>query len=156
MSTWQVEVARPEHIPYLAAGMRAADRREVWSSDRWLPEEALKKSLMLSTRAWTCFVDGLPACMWGVAHKGSIFSETGVPWLLGTDAIYGISRTFVRHSRDYIAKMHVVYPYLENYVHADNRLSIRWLAWCGFVIERETPRCMNGEDFYYFWRKQHV
>jgi hypothetical protein len=38
---------------------------------------------------------------------------------------------------------------------AENRLSVRWLKWCGFTLE-ETPVKINGEDFYLFRREAYV
>lgn len=152
MKIWRIEAAEPAHITAIAAGMREADIREVWASDRWRPKEALEKSLLYSAQAWTCLIEDAPAFMWGVSRKGSVFSETGVPWLLGTDAIYRVSREFLKQSRSYIEKMHEHCPYLENHVHAGNKLSIRWLKWCGFTIE-SVPVFINQEAFFRFWRK---
>jgi RimJ/RimL family protein N-acetyltransferase len=48
------------------------------------------------------------------------------------------------------------FPRLENYVHAKNKLSIRWLKWCGFTLDMEVPELINDEEFYLFWRNGHV
>ena len=143
--------ADSDHIPYLAKYLRLGDRREVWASSRSTPHEALAVSLGNSARAWTCLVNRWPVCMWGVARKGSILSDPGIPWLLGTDAIYTVERPFIRRSREYVAAMHRAgFARRENYVHAEHVASLRWLAWCGFTIgERVT---FNGEEFRHFWR----
>lgn len=151
MRIWRIETAEPGHIPVIAAHMREADIREVFASDRWVPDEALEKSLRCSAQAWTCLLDGVPAFMWGVGRRGSILSETGVPWLLGTDGIHRVNREFLKQSRAYVERMHEYFPYLENRVHAENRLSIRWLEWCGFTID-DVPTSINGEAFFRFWR----
>jgi hypothetical protein len=135
--------------------MREADRREVWASHRHTPEEALRESLSLSELAWTCLVEGVPAFMWGVGRKGSLISRTGAPWLLGTEAIRRVSREFLRQCPLYVARMQERFPVLENFVHAENRLSIRWLKWCGFTLG-EKPLRINGEDFYLFRRERYV
>lgn len=137
--------------------MREADRREAWASHRHAPEEALRESLSLSELAWTCLVEGLPAFMWGAGRKGSLISWTGAPWLLGTDSFFRedreLHREFLRRCPDYVARMQDRFPVLENFVHAENRLSIRWLKWCGFRLE-EKPTPINGEDFYLFRRER--
>jgi hypothetical protein len=51
--------------------------------------------------------------------------------------------------------MQSLFPRLENHVHADNVLSVRWLQWCGFSID-DTPEAYNGENFYLFWRNADV
>ena len=135
MSIWRIEPATPEHIPAIAADMREADRREVWASHRHTPEEALEYSLERSELAWACLVEGVPAFMWGAVRQGSLISLTGTPWLLGTPAILKVSREFLRQCPVYVARMQERFPRLENFVHAENRLSVRWLKWCGFTLE---------------------
>jgi RimJ/RimL family protein N-acetyltransferase len=93
--------------------------------------------------------------MWGAARQGSLLSWTGNPWLLGTDALRRVSREFLRQCPDYVTRMQERFPRLENFVHAENRLSLRWLKWCGFTLE-ETPVKIHGEDFYLFRRERHV
>ncbi|MDL2267174.1 hypothetical protein LJC46_04205 [Desulfovibrio sp. OttesenSCG-928-G15] len=152
MRIWEIVPAAAEHIPAIAANMREADRREVWASDRWTPEEALWKSLEASSLAWACIVYDVPSFMWGVSRKGSILSDTGVPWLLGTGAIYDVGREFLRQSRSYVDRMQAGYSRLENIVHAENALSLRWLRWCGFTVEKDSIE-RNGEKFFPFWRE---
>lgn len=152
MKIWKIVPAAPEHIPAIAADMREADRREVRASHRHTPAEALERSLERSELAWTGLIEGVPSVMWGVGRAGSMMTLSGVPWMLGTDAIHSVSRDFLRQSRVYVEIMQERFPRLENYVHAKNRLSIRWLKWCGFTVEADVPEVINGEDFYLFWR----
>jgi RimJ/RimL family protein N-acetyltransferase len=160
MRIWEVIPALPEHIPAIAADMREADRREVWASHRHSPEEALRYSLSRSELAWTCLISGVPAFMWGVARLGSLLSEKGSPWLLGTDLFFKaqkqLHREFLRQCPDYVNRMQERFARLENHVHAKNRLSIRWLKWCGFTLDMDVPEVINNEDFYLFWRDGHV
>lgn len=90
--------------------------------------------------------------MWGAARRGSILSGTGVPWVLAMDTLLGVKRDFLRQSRIYVAPMQEKFPLLENFVHADNALAIRWLRWCGFTVAGE-PEVINGERFFRFWRE---
>ena len=153
MTLWRVDTAVLAHIPAIAARMREADVREVWASDRWLPGEALEKSLLASVQAWTCLFEGRPAFMWGVCSSAA--PDTGIPWLLATDDIYTVSREFLKQSRAYVERMQAHFPYLENRVHAGNSFSMRWLKWCGFTVN-DTPEMINGESFYSFWRERNA
>ncbi|MDE5879034.1 MAG: hypothetical protein K2G99_03265 [Desulfovibrio sp.] len=155
MSAWCIVPAEAAHIAPIAGHMRAADRREVKASHGHAPAEALAASLECSDMAWTCLVDGAPAFMWGAGRRGSLLTRTGSPWLLATPAIYKVARAFLRRSRPYVERMQARFPRLENYVHANNRLSVRWLAWCGFTVEA-APTIINGEPFHFFWREAHV
>ena len=160
MTIWSVLPALPEHIPAIAADMREADRREVWASHRHTPEEALTYALKRSELAWTCTISGTPAFMWGVARQGSMISVTGAPWLLGTNLFFEaqrkLHREFLRQCPDYVNRMMERFPHLENFVHAENRLSQRWLKWCGFTLDTDVPELINDEDFFRFWRDRHV
>jgi hypothetical protein len=154
MKPWRIEQATPEHIPAVAAHMREADRREVWAYSRHKPEEALRVSLSRSLFARTVIVDGLPVLMYGVGVP-ALLGSTGSPWLLATDAVYEVLFSFLKYSRVVVRHMQSLFPRLENYVHADNALSVRWLRWCGFSID-DTPELFNGEPFYLFWRNSDV
>lgn len=155
MSVWRIIPADAAHIAPIAADMREADRREVWASHRHEPEQALAASLERSDLAWTCLVDDVPAFMWGAARQGSLISRTGAPWLLGTEGLYAVRREFLKQSRFYVGMMQSRFSRLENYVHAKNALSMRWLKWCGFTVENGAT-LINGEPFYLFWRNAHV
>ena len=181
---YRVVPACCEHIPALAARMRAADRREVMASHGLGPLEALRGSLERSTMAWTLLIDDVPAGMAGVCPAGEtpgpagetpgltgetpgLTGETpgpagetpgltGRPWLLATPDMERVPAVFLaRLSRLYAADMLRRFSRLENRVHAGNRLSIRWLRWCGFTIA-DVPERINGEDFFPFWRDAHV
>lgn len=150
---YQVLPAAPEHILHLAANMRPADRREVWASHRHTPYEALALSLDRSERAWTALIDGQPALMWGVAREKGWKRDQGIPWLLATGELERQgAREFIRLSRDYVRLLQKGFRRLENYVHAENEISIRWLSWCGFTVEVEAVE-VNKHLFYLFWRE---
>ena len=151
MKRWRIETAAWEHVAPIAANMREEDRREVWASDRHTPLESLTLSFNRAELAWSCFVDDAPAFMWGVCVPGGMMSFTGVPWLLGTNAIHEVAIEFLKQSVPFVDLMQSRFPRLANCVHAQNRLSIRWLKWCGFTVEK-TQVERNGEMFFPFWR----
>ena len=150
--TYEIVPAQISHLLPLAANMREADRREVWASHRLTPYEALSTSLKTSERAWVALVEGQPIIIWGVARDGSIYSSQGVPWMLATNELeqkYWLS--FLKESRHQVLNMMDGFERLENFVHGGNKLSIKWLKWCGFHMS-QAPIDFNGEDFYQFWR----
>ncbi|MBE6441468.1 MAG: hypothetical protein E7022_03930 [Desulfovibrio desulfuricans] len=153
---WRIEDARPEHIAAIAAAMRPADMREVWASHRHTPAQALTFSLQRSELAWTCIIDDMPAFMWGAARNGSLITYRGAPWLLGTSAISErrVILEFLRQCPAYVERMQARFPRLENYVHARNRLSVRWLRWLGFTVETAAPVVLHDEPFFVFWRER--
>ncbi|UQZ90837.1 hypothetical protein C4J81_17130 [Deltaproteobacteria bacterium Smac51] len=148
---WEIVAARPEHIDHIAEHMRDDDIREVWALNSQTPHEAMKVSLESSVRAWTTLIEGRPAFMWGVSPAADILTFTGIPWLLATDDIIRVAPEFIRQSRDFVDRMQEGFTRLENHVHAGNSLSLRWLKWCGFTIDK-TPVAFNYEPFFKFWR----
>lgn len=151
---WQIVNALPGHIPHIAANMRQADQKEVMASHGHSPELALQSSLNHSVLAWTCLVRNKPAFMWGVCPLRAVLGLEGSPWLLGTDDVLEVRRDFLKFSPRYISKMQSVFPKLWNYVHADNKISQRWLKWCGFKMANAAETYgINNELFYRFWRE---
>lgn len=150
----EVRRAVAEDIPALALAMRMADIREVQSSHGHTPEQAFSASLAASTAAWTGLVDGVPVCMFGVGPI-AILAGRGAPWMLGTEALDGMPRKFVRRvfmpaCREAVKAMLSVYPYLENFVDDRNATSKRWLARLGFKLDADPVTLPNGVKFRHF------
>lgn len=141
-------VAQEGHIPAIAAGMREADRLEVWLSHHMAPERAAWDSFRHSTRVWTVldFQDASPIAMFGVV-EGPLLSSWGTIWMLGTQGIEQWSVAFAKHSRHYVNEMLQVRNPLANYVHAENNLAIAWLEWLGAEFEEPKPYGPEGAPF---------
>ncbi|KAF0146655.1 MAG: hypothetical protein FD153_2 [Rhodospirillaceae bacterium] len=138
--------ATPDHIALLAPRMRPADRDEVWASGHMTPEEALRRSLRLSTHAWTLFIEDEPLAMWGVAPL-NLLAGVGAPWLLSTDAVDRYPRAFLRHCRSRFSDLFRVYPILRSYVDDRHTVAKRWLAWLGFTLGEPEPWGADGLPF---------
>jgi hypothetical protein len=151
MSQPAVKVRRPtpEDIEILAANLRDQDLAECQAAGHTDMLEVIANGVAMSTMCWAAFVDGRLACIFGVAPYGSMLSERGVPWLLGTREIKTHRRVFMRLSRPYIAEMLSAYPYLFNAVHARNTVAMRWLKHMGFKLHAAV-QVESGEMFHPF------
>lgn len=139
------------HIDYVADNLRSADRDELIAAGYDSFREIMARSVELSSYAATAEVDGVPIAIFGLVVSNPL-SGRGVPWLLGTDGIMGNSRSFLDKSVQGIEQMKAICPYMENHVHAKNKVSIKWLKWLGFTIgEKFTME--SGEDFYKFYMR---
>lgn len=70
----------------------------------------------------------------------------GVPWMLAKDG-FKITKSWLRHCRDVIfPEMNDTFPVLMNYVHKENKESIRWLKWLGFSFYDVDVTFPDGED----------
>lgn len=116
-------------------------------------DSALQESFKRSDMCYVQCLDMRPIVCAGVAPVG-LLSDTGRPWMLGTDDIRLISRQVVRRSREIVLRFLDRFDYLENYVHVDNETSKAWLKWCGFTIEKPEVYGIHGELFHRFWMRR--
>ena len=133
---------------YLAPRLREADRIEIDAFSDATPDSALLRGLSGDT-CLTGTVDDRPVCMFGFGRT-SLISPIGIPWLLGTDEVRSIPKTFLIKSREIVNRARQRYALLENWVDSENAISIRWLRWLGFSIETANPIERKGRSFYRF------
>jgi len=145
-----IEPATLAHADYIAAHMRKSDVMEVGASHAHSPREAARASVMVSRFAFAGMADGVPVYLFGL-RDGTAFNRTGYVWGLGTDELLKYSKDFWPASRNFIAFCRGQSDRLENYVHAENLISIRWLEKLGFKFEEPAPWGVRGELFMRFW-----
>lgn len=80
--------------------------------------------------------------------KCPVTPEMGVIWMLASPKIYNHRREIIKLSKPTIAKLSEGYKAVYNMIHKDNKLSIRWLEWCGFIVDKTRIYVKGGEDFY--------
>lgn len=130
----------------LVLPLRRADREEVHALTGRNPREVLVESVRDSAQARAGFADGDLVCLFGVVPV-SLAGVTGVPWLLGSDAVCNYSRQFLRRNKAYVADMLQEFPVLRNVVDVRNTVSIRWLRWLGFTFKETVPMGPRGLPF---------
>ena len=130
----------------LALVLRQADREEVEALTGRDPREALVESVERSAAAWAALANGELVCLFGVVPM-SLVGVTGIPWLLGSDAVTRYGRPFLRRNRAYLREMLREFPVLRNVVDARNTVSIRWLGWLGFTLGTPEPMGVCGLPF---------
>jgi hypothetical protein len=125
-----VRTAEIDDVCCLKDTLRESDREEIKASHGHNPEEALLHSLKVSSHAFTVTFKGRPVAMFGVAPTEGD-KTLGCIWLLASDEIHKIKKTFLKMSGVFIKQMLDLYPVLFNYVDIRNTKSIDWLKWCG-------------------------
>lgn len=146
MSVVRYERPTEALVEHIAANMREADVKEVWASGDHTPLSALQFSIDESEYSTVAIIDDIPVAVFGLAVSG-ILTTYGVPWMLGTDDVVLKRRAFLPNSKRVIEQMLAIAPYLYNYAHADNKVSIRWLKWLGFKFDDAAPYGPHGEPF---------
>jgi hypothetical protein len=127
--------ATPAHAAALAPRLRPADELECRALGM-APYEALRTSIARGLWAEAYLVDGEVAAIVGLGLS-SFLGGHGVPWLLTSAIVECHRKTFLRCSRDTLARMMAEVPLLVNWVHAENVQAIRWLRWLGFDVAAE-------------------
>ncbi len=128
----EVVPAKPQHIATIARRMRAIDVTECEMMGH-NPKGALRTGLLGSSIAWTVMIDGRPEAMMG-AVPVNIMEGRGRAWLLMTDVAAKQAVSLVRLGEIYTRAMHRHYRMLENWIHADNNKTIRWLTRLGYAV----------------------
>lgn len=113
--------------------LKLEDIQEVWASHHASPEEALKFSITQSALSMTTEKDGVPVMVFGVTADDWM-GDTGMIWFMSADLDRQTKIVFLRNSKKFIDLMLSFYPYLYNYVDIRNQESIKWLEFCGAII----------------------
>lgn len=142
-----VREAKLVDVLILSCHIRDCDRREIWHMAHKLPIDAFMDGYKVSDKPYVVEWKGKPIAMFGVSgNKGSV----GVPWMLATDDIQKIAKSFLRECKPYVEKMHDDYPVLTNFVWSKNEVHIAWLKWLGFTFGDAVPMGPDNELFINF------
>jgi hypothetical protein len=109
-------------------------------------EEGLRTSLERAVWADAYLVDGEVAAILGCGFS-SLLGGHATPWLITGVPIERVRKSFAKLAKARIAELHAQYGTLVNYVHADYRASLRFMAWLGFVVGEPQPVGPLGASF---------
>lgn len=135
----------------LSVTMREEDKQEVWHASGSSASEALLKGFSISRLCWTLEWNGKVVAIFGVSGKKG---ETGIPWMLASNDLVRIRKTFLRECRSYLNKMQEHHPVLANLAWTKNTVHIQWLKWLGFEFQEPQPYGPNGELFTAFYKRK--
>ena len=150
----KVVKATQDLIDQLKGNLREADERECWATSHTHADDAVQKGFERSLLCWAGLYEEKPFCCFGVA-AASLLGNTGVPWLLGTEDVKKAAYEVKYKAKEYINIMLEHFDYLENWIDARNKVSIKWLKHCGFeMFETPAPYGVDGLLFHRFWKKK--
>lgn len=119
-----------EDILSVAAKLRREDSIEVLAQGYATPQQAITESFRASTIRFTLEKDGEPIAMFGLVPD-SILGDKAAVWLLGTDDIATVKKSFCEFSRKVIKYFVGQYPILFAQVDGRYAKTHRWLEWLG-------------------------
>lgn len=143
------EPSTDDHADQIAANVRDVDAAEIFATTGGEVIDSLVDGIDASDWALTAFVDGEPACIFGVVTHPK--DETlGIPWLLGTDLVTNHAKELLRFTPAFINQMLEGRAAITNMVHAANAPAMRFLNHIGFDISEPMEWGAFNEDFCQF------
>ena len=136
MSIWnytlKIRETRHYDLKPVADHMKEADKREIWESSNSSPIEALERGYTLGQKCYTILnKDDEPIAIFGVGPEPGK-AHTGCVWLLGTTEL-NMNKEFLRRSKETLSLVEEGYACTGNWVSAENKESLRWLRWLGYL-----------------------
>jgi hypothetical protein len=135
---------------YLSANLRKEDREELMHGTGKGPLEVILTGFHTDHETHAVVYQDLVVAVLGV---GGMPGMVGYPWMLATDDLKKIRKTFLRGCRGLLKDILTRFPYLENHVWAKNAVHIQWLQWLGFSFDPAKPHGINNEPFHRFYMK---
>lgn len=148
-----VKLVEPTHdiLQYLADNMRESDVKELKASSGHDPLTVMVMGVQASEYSHVFAFDDVPVGIIGLAILPQI-PEFGSPWMVGTDGITKNPVTFIKLMKEEMSRMISVRQQLINYVHVENKESIRFLSLMGFTIGEPEVFGVAGELFRKFYK----
>lgn len=132
----------------LCKELRDIDKLEIKSMGG-TPREALLSSL--DDMTFTAKdKSGRVVCMFG-SLRSDYIEEWGIVWMLGSPLVDKYKKDIIQLTKKFVNKITSPYKKVYNYIHQDNKKSIRWLKWCGFKVDKK--KYMFGGEIFYFFQK---
>lgn len=119
--------------------LRAADFAELTATSDRPAAELLCEGAANSVPSCSIITDrGEVVGLFGVVPVGA---NSGRVWLVGSDELTKnpLRKQFIRESKQYLNKLHKLYPLLFNVIDERNKLHVRWLQWLGFTFINRIP-----------------
>jgi len=129
----------PEQLP---------DAREIAASVGGDPAAALSLGVTRSDPCFAVVEEGIVIGLFGVLPDADD-PESGMVWLVGSDALARLPSRFVRTARHWLAELERRYAVLWSRVDARNEVHFRWLRGAGFDFLRVAERHgVEGRPFH--------
>ncbi|TXH16744.1 MAG: hypothetical protein E6R03_04980 [Hyphomicrobiaceae bacterium] len=139
----------PEDVEFIIANIRDEDVAEIAALDGGNVRDALNETPDMDKNAFVWEREGKVHAIFGVNPVPEL-GKVGVIWLLATKTFDDHFMVFAAACKTVFGVVIKDYEYLFNYVHSENKKSIKWLKWLGFDVEPAEPIGINGAKFHRF------
>lgn len=151
-SKFSVDFATLQDVVYVSNNLREEDIEEAMAAygETVQPWKMLMGSFLVSRdTTFAMHSDGVPFCIVG-CRPPSILSNTGTPWMVGTNQIRHHGKSMTKFSKALAKVWSDTWPVLQNYVYEKNHTAIRWLHRIGFELYYPQPYGTDGKLFHRF------
>tara|TARA_R110000868_G_scaffold48138_2_gene156827 strand:- start:1138 stop:1671 length:534 start_codon:yes stop_codon:yes gene_type:complete len=151
-----VEKTTPEDCFRLAPNLKQLDRYEValWGMD---PLQALLvpfRFKKFNEHTYTVFdIDHNVVAIFGVTPSLND-PKIGRIWLLSSDLLEENLFYFVKSNKKWLRYLEEDYNYISNYITEEQKTSIKWLKWQGFIFAKK-PMLVKNVKVLYFYKRLH-
>lgn len=115
-------------------------------------EQAVISSAVTSAEVLVMTLAGKVICIGGVTPVEASIGAGAYVWQLGSDEIDANMVSFYRETKKLMQRWIGQYGLLQNWVYAENAVSIRYLRRLGYTLSREpVPFGAFGLPFYHFY-----
>lgn len=143
----KVRKARLSDAKALAPKLRKEDLAEIAAVGWELPEACLTEGIKTSSPCYAIETKKGVVALFGVATLDEL---NGSVWLLGSDELFTLKFSFLRHSKEWLRRLYGDKRILGNIVYEKNTKHVEWLRWLGFRFLRRLQ--IRGETFIEFIR----
>lgn len=139
----------------LAPRLRKEDVEEIAHGTGMPQELALRYALGVSNIAYAVIWRDRVVALFGIAGglDWGAGHTTGYPWMLASEDITSIRKSFLRECRSYVDGWLKIHGSLEGHVWAENEVHIQWLRWLGFQFDEPLPHGITDQPFLRFFMK---
>ena len=133
----RMRLADDADIRHVSENLRIWDREEIAAATGRAPEKVVPYATAVSLVTYVVFdPQGTPMAIFGVTD-GTIPGEQyrwGVPWMLGTNAIYAYPVSFIRAGPEIVRRIECQFDVLWNFTLKGSNPYYRWLRHAGFTV----------------------
>jgi len=133
----------------VSSRLRAEDWREAFILTGEDPRYYLPANFNRGTTYVIFNSQGENVALAGVDDVGS---GHGLIWMVATPSLLNHQIEFLKHSKAWIEEVTRPYSLVGNLVHAENKVHLRWLQWCGFTFLRKVEAGKPPATFIEFVR----
>lgn len=138
-----------QDILWITEHLTEADRVELFAGGHKSVEKVIRDAVRKSKACIVAVYEDKPLTIYGL-YKSSVLGNGGIPWMLTTHQSKQYRREYMVYTRLVIDEMLEECDVLSNYVHAKNRISIKWLKALGFTIDEPEENPITKELFHRF------